>query len=154
MWKDPYFIAREKLDQDLDGLLRGKYGARVIEVLPSVFDREDINFERTAENAYAGNVQNQLLFLLKVTQKLSIQPSKFNIGITYLEQRIDKEDQWLGGEELCRLLKEDFKSIMLYKDMWKQRRASLMKACHVFGGYPENSFREQWELYQDGPATL
>ncbi|MDP3728899.1 MAG: hypothetical protein Q8R18_05630 [bacterium] len=154
MWKDPYIIAREKVVKDIKGLLRGNYGARCIEVLPSVITNEKLDLQGLAKNAYREGVQNQLLYIVRIAEELTTEKSGLERIIVYLEDKRDPEDQWLGGEEIRSILREHSRPIESYENLCRSEQTPLMKECGVFGGYPKKSFQEQVESYQDGPFTL
>lgn len=152
-WKDPYFVTKEKLTADVSGLLTGKYDIRPLELIPAVLKNETFDVMAIAEEAVRRGVQNQLLYLFRVTRILA---SEFddNIdlddAIEYLDQNRNREEKWLGGGDFLEFL--DQKEI--YEKICREAQTELMRECRAFGNYKEDTFRRQYDLYRDGPAVV
>lgn len=152
MWRDPYLVAKEKLVSDVEGLLNGKYDVRPIEVIPAVLINEALDLDTIARMAVKGKVQNKLLYLCEVTNTLPIDANlktRLESIIDYLRHRRDSKEQWFGEEDFDRP-----EQVAIYRRICRDAQTPLMQNCRVFGKYTEDTFRRQFELYQDGPAAI
>lgn len=152
-WKDPYFVTKEKLTADLSGLLTGKYDIRPLELIPAVLKNEALNILAIARGAVNLGVQNQLLYLLRVTKILATEfgdDVNLETAIDYLRGNVNREEGWLGGGSL----REDPLRSSIYEKICREAQTELMRECRAFGNYSEDTFRRQYDLYRDGPAFV
>lgn len=151
--EDPYDLAKEKLPTDVGGILRGWYKARVIEMLPAIIlNKEHPDLNSLVEQAISEGVQNQLLYILRVTQLLASEEGikiDLNPHIDKLSQNRSHNDEWLGGNVTG--LTETAQEV--YVEICRNSQTQLMKECGVFGNYDENTFRSQYKVYRNG-STL
>ena len=135
--EDPYDKAIEALGNgDIVGIVKGSYGARVIECVPIAILNIGINLKQLVSSAINQGVQNQFLYLLKETKLVA----------EHLQRHFDPKSEL---DELIAHQLDDMQALGLYPP--KEPQDELQRLCKVRGAYNHlESFVDRAQLYKDG----